>query len=50
MKQIAIITINLSIDEENEDANYDYANEIAYEMLDIARRDDYKATVDVDID
>ena len=50
MKQSITITIEMDIDEDDRNANYEYANEIAHEMLKIAKRDDCRANVDVDLD
>ena len=40
MKQKVSITVTFNIDEEDTKATYDYAHEVAGEMLSIAQQDD----------
>jgi hypothetical protein len=49
MKQKVTVTISFTVDEEDENTNYDYAHEIAGSMYDIALSEDYKAKIEVDL-
>lgn len=49
MKQRVTYTVSFVIDEEDENANYDYAKGIGCELYNIVRSDDYNARLDFDI-